>query len=109
MGASCGRYASGGNYALYLTKARSGAAAAEEWSFDVKKISMSVAMFYGYVIFVPLAIYFTLRCFAGVNTSLVGLICTYGYALSVYVPVSLLCIIPLVGLYKLSSVYVPIA
>lgn len=87
--------AMGGNYALYLSKARSGAAAAEEWSFDVKKISISGAMFYGYVVFVPLAVYFTLRCFASVDTSLVGLICTYGYALSVYVPVSLLCIIPL--------------
>lgn len=87
--------AMGGNYALYLSKARSGAAAAEEWSFDVKKISICVAMFYGYVVFVPLAVYFTLRCFASVNTSLVGLVCTYGYALAVYVPVSLLCIIPL--------------
>ena len=85
--------AMGGNYALYLSKARSGAD--EDWSFDVKKISISCAMFYGYVVFVPVAAYFTLRCFGGVNTSLAGLICTYGYSLSVYVPVSLLCITPL--------------
>ena len=86
--------AMGGNYAVYLSKARSGTQAAEEWTFDIKKVSISSAMFYGYVTFVPVAIYLTLRCFAAVNTSLVGLICTYGYALSVYVPVSLLCIVP---------------
>jgi hypothetical protein len=74
----------GGNYASYLSSARSGASA--EWNFDVTKVSISAAMFYGYVSMVPLGIYLTLRCFAGVNTSLVNLICMYGYALSVYVP-----------------------
>eukprot|EP00740_Mantoniella_antarctica_P017046 CAMPEP_0181369742 /NCGR_PEP_ID=MMETSP1106-20121128/12975_1 /TAXON_ID=81844 /ORGANISM="Mantoniella antarctica, Strain SL-175" /LENGTH=332 /DNA_ID=CAMNT_0023486329 /DNA_START=159 /DNA_END=1157 /DNA_ORIENTATION=+ len=87
--------AMGGNYASYLSHAQSGVEAAEAWNFDVKKVSISVAMFYGYVTAVPVGIYFILRCFAAVNTSLVGLVCTYGYALSVYVPVSVLCIIPL--------------
>jgi hypothetical protein len=74
----------GGNYGSYLSSARSGGSA--DWSFDVTKVSISAAMFYGYVSMVPLGIYLTLRCFAGVNTSLVNLICMYGYALSVYVP-----------------------
>ena len=62
---------------------------------NAKRFDSGRLCFTGYVVFVPLAIYFTLRCFASVKTSLVSLVCTYGYALSVYVPVSLLCIIPL--------------
>ena len=84
----------GGQYAVYLSRRRVAADGELDWGFDVGKIAASTALFYGYVFLVPLMLYLTLRCFAGVNTSLVGLICAYGYALAVYVPTALLCIVP---------------
>ena len=84
----------GGQYAVYLSRRRAAADGELDWGFDVGKIAASTALFYGYVFLVPLMLYLTLRCFAGVNTGLVGLICAYGYALAVYVPTALLCIVP---------------
>ena len=88
-------HAMGGNYAQYMSS--KGKSDGEEWSFDIEKISVSSAMFFGYCSVAPVLLYLVLRCFAGVPTSslsFVQLVSTYGYALTVYVPVSLLCVVP---------------
>lgn len=82
--------AMGGNYAVYLSSSRFG----DAFDFDISKVSMSTALIYGYANLWPVGLYFTLQCFGGVNVHLIKLLCVYGYALAIFVPVSALCIIP---------------
>ncbi|EFN54309.1 hypothetical protein CHLNCDRAFT_24956, partial [Chlorella variabilis] len=63
------------------------------WYYDVDKVGASFGIFYGYLGIVGLALWLVLRWFkAGV--SLASVWCTYGYALAAFIPICILCVIP---------------
>ena len=89
--------AMGGQYASYLS---GNAERRARWNFDPHVVAASAAATYGYVFFVPIVAYFCLRCVANVrpggeqNLSLIGLVCTYGYACFSFVPAGVVSVVP---------------
>ncbi|KAL1809033.1 hypothetical protein ACET3Z_026023 [Daucus carota] len=83
--------ASLGNCATYLMLETSDIN--NSWSFDVSYVDMGAGLVYGYVLIVPLVFYFLLR-YLGSNVSLVRFWCMWGYSLFVFIPSSLLLVIP---------------
>ncbi|KAG2497391.1 hypothetical protein HYH03_004547 [Edaphochlamys debaryana] len=69
----------------------------DQWFTDYTKLGTSAAIFYGYVFIVGLIVFFTVKWFKG-ELKLANVFCIYGYCLSVYVPVSILCVIPIAWL-----------
>lgn len=66
---------------------------AAAWSYDIQKVTYSAGLFYGYITLVPLVWYVCLR-YWGMATSPTSLVTLYGYSLSIFLPISLLCAIP---------------
>lgn len=58
------------------------------------QMSYSALLFYGYVFLLGLVLYFALRWFRS-EIKLVNVWCIYGYSLTIFIPVSFLCIIPI--------------
>jgi len=87
--------AMGGQYASYLSGDENKRAS---WNFDARDVATSAATTYGYAFIVPFVLYWVVRCFANVPTenrlSLIGLVCTYGYACVPFVPASLVSVTP---------------
>ncbi|XAR66235.1 hypothetical protein NMG60_11012390 [Bertholletia excelsa] len=83
--------ASFGNCATYLMDRRSDGSAS--WSFDVGYVNMAACSVYGYAVVVPLGFYFLLQ-YLGSNASLVQFWCMWGYSLFIFVPTSVLLVIP---------------
>ncbi|XP_074324526.1 uncharacterized protein LOC141661417 [Apium graveolens] len=83
--------ASLGNCATYLMLKTSDIN--NSWSFDVNYVNMAAVYVYGYALVVPLVFYFLLR-YLGSNVSLVRFWCMWGYSLFVFIPSSLLLVIP---------------
>ena len=89
--------AMGGQYASYIS---GNAERRARWNFDPHVVAASAAATYGYVFFVPIVAYFCLRCVANVrpggeqNLSLIGLVCTYGYACFSFVPAGVVSVVP---------------
>lgn len=75
-----------GNYATYLSKHVS-------WQFDISKVTWAAGLFYGYTFLLPLALYFVLK-YIGVSLGLIHLWCLYGYSLFVFIPASVIALIP---------------
>ncbi|MEW5313450.1 MAG: hypothetical protein WDW38_005016 [Sanguina aurantia] len=65
-----------------------------QWYNDYGKMSASAAVFYGYVFLVGMALYFILRYFKG-DMKLVNVWCIYGYSLTIFIPISLVCVVPI--------------
>ncbi|ONK76889.1 uncharacterized protein A4U43_C02F900 [Asparagus officinalis] len=63
------------------------------WSFDVTYVKWAASIVYGYALLVPAAFYFLLQ-YLGTNASLIRLWCMWGYSLFVFIPSSLLLVIP---------------
>ena len=88
--------AMGGQYASYLS---GDAKKRASWNFDARDVATSAATTYGYAFVVPFALYWVVRCFANKPTennklSLIGLVCTYGYACVPFVPASAVSVTP---------------
>ncbi|KAK3422546.1 hypothetical protein EUGRSUZ_G02991 [Eucalyptus grandis] len=81
-----------GNCATYLMEKNSDASTS--WSFDVGYVNLAVWSIYGYAIVVPLGFYFLLKYLES-NASLIGFWCMWGYSLFIFIPSSLLLLIPL--------------
>lgn len=81
--------ASLGNYATYIMNY-------ESWEFDISKVNWAAGIFYGYTCIVPLALYFLLK-YLDLSLGAVQLWCLYGYSLFVFIPASVLSLIPLVA------------
>ncbi|MEW5299118.1 MAG: hypothetical protein WDW36_002164 [Sanguina aurantia] len=79
-----------GNFASYIAPPSSSQA---QWYNDYGKMSASAAVFYGYVFLVGMALYFILRYFKG-DMKLVNVWCIYGYSLTIFIPISLVCVVP---------------
>lgn len=75
-----------GNYATYLSTH-------ESWNLDISKVNWAAGLFYGYTCVLPLAIYFLLK-YLNLSMGIVQLWCLYGYSLFVFIPASVLSIIP---------------
>ncbi|XP_078179103.1 integral membrane Yip1 family protein [Carex rostrata] len=80
-----------GNTATYMIQKKSDPTKA--WNFDVGYFNWSASVIYGYSILVPLGFYFLLQYF-GTQSSLVRFWCMWGYSLFIFIPSSLLLIIP---------------
>lgn len=81
-----------GNCATYLMQKKGDPSLA--WNYDVNYVNWAACVIYGYTLAVPAAFYFLLRYF-GSNVSLIRLWCMWGYSLFIFVPSSLLLVIPL--------------
>lgn len=80
-----------GNCATYLINQRNELNMA--WNFDVTYVNWAASIIYCYTVAVPAAFYFLLQ-YLGTNTSLLRLWCLWGYSLSIFIPTTLLLIIP---------------
>jgi len=65
----------------------------EQWFTDYTKLSISAAVFYGYVFVISLLLFFVMKYLRG-DMRLPHMYCAYGYAMTIYIPVALICIIP---------------
>lgn len=84
-----------GNCATYLMEKNSDTSTS--WSFDVGYVNLAVWSIYGYALVVPLGFYFLLKYLES-NPSLIGFWCMWGYSLFIFIPSSLLLLIPLEAL-----------
>lgn len=64
----------------------------QEWYYDVREVTFSAVMFYGYATVVPLLLYFVLRQLRQ-PLALQSLLCLYGYSLFVFIPISMLSVV----------------
>lgn len=81
------------NYIGWQNSGGEGEAATAAWKYDTDKVTISAALFYGYVGVVGFGIWAVLRWFSGTVT-LANIWCIYGYGLSIFLPISILCAIP---------------
>lgn len=91
VSAAAGNLAS---YIDYLQKRTPGDTSHGSWYYDVDKVGGSFGIFYGYVGVVGLVLYLILRWFKA-GTRLAAVWCVYGYALAVFIPMALVCVVPL--------------
>ncbi|KAG2437829.1 hypothetical protein HXX76_005448 [Chlamydomonas incerta] len=68
--------------------------AQDQWFTDYTKLATSAAIFYGYIFIVGLVVWGVVKWFRG-ELKLVNVFCIYGYCLTVYVPVSIACVVPI--------------
>jgi hypothetical protein len=65
----------------------------KQWYNDYGKMSYSALIFYGYIFLLGMGLYFALRWFKS-SIQLVNVWCIYGYAMTIFIPVSFACIVP---------------
>lgn len=88
-----------GNCASYLSyaahhSAKATAASDLVWYYDINKVSYSAILYYGYIGVVGSAAWGVLKFFSAA-VALPQVWCIYGYALSIYIPTSVVCIVPM--------------
>eukprot|EP00270_Netrium_digitus_P012832 TRINITY_DN4207_c1_g2_i1.p1 TRINITY_DN4207_c1_g2~~TRINITY_DN4207_c1_g2_i1.p1 ORF type:complete len:307 (+),score=83.22 TRINITY_DN4207_c1_g2_i1:236-1156(+) len=85
-----------GNLSSYLTFETSVDESGQTvtWHYDINDVYSAAAILYGYAALVPAGLAFTLKCLK-VPVGLVQLWCLYGYSLFIFIPTSVLTIIPL--------------
>lgn len=71
------------NFASYI--AYSQEKRGDEWNYDFYKLSIGAAVFYGYIIVIPIIFYLILRFFNHAGLSLLKCFCAYGYSLAPYI------------------------
>ncbi|CAD7695336.1 unnamed protein product [Ostreobium quekettii] len=64
-----------------------------KWVSDYNKIPYAACLYYGYVFFLGLVLWATLKCFSS-RMKLTQIWCIYGYSLTVFLPVSIVLILP---------------
>ncbi|CAN0837648.1 Protein YIPF1 homolog [Linum grandiflorum] len=80
-----------GNFATYLMLRHTDRSASR--SFDVGYVNTAAVAIYGYAITVPMGFYFLLQ-YLGLSTSLIRFWCMWGYSLFIFVPCSVVLVIP---------------
>ncbi|CAI0411175.1 unnamed protein product [Linum tenue] len=80
-----------GNCATYLMLKHTDSSAS--WNFDVGYVNAAAVSIYSYAIVVPLGFYFLLQ-YLGSTASLIRFWCMWGYSLFIFVPCSVLLVIP---------------
>ncbi|AQK86422.1 uncharacterized protein LOC100274373 [Zea mays] len=79
-----------GNYATYLVQTKKDM---DIWNFDVGYFSWAASVMYSYAIIVPVVFFFLFQYF-GSRPSLVRFWCMWGYSLFIFIPASVLLLIP---------------
>jgi len=64
-----------------------------KWSPNFSLVSVSAFAIYGYQIIVPLLLWIVSK-FLKIGLTLLDCLCIYGYALSIYIPVAVICVAP---------------
>lgn len=85
--------ASCGTLVKYLTNTKA------DDSFYQEFIPISAGVVYGVGLVLPLILYILMKCF-GSKSSLITIVCVYGYSMGIYIPVIIACSIP-IGVRKL--------
>ncbi|KAK9908355.1 hypothetical protein WJX75_006546 [Coccomyxa subellipsoidea] len=87
-----------GNYASYVSYHHKHAAATgsetQAWYYDIDKVGYSAIVFYGYVGVIGLTLWAMLKWWFKSDVALAQVWCIYGYALSIYIPISFVCVVP---------------
>ncbi|KAL6841351.1 hypothetical protein ACP4OV_028869 [Aristida adscensionis] len=79
-----------GNFATYLMQKKTDL---NIWNFDVGYFNWAATVMYGYAIIVPAAFFFLFQYF-GSRPSLVRFWCMWGYSLFIFIPASILLLVP---------------
>jgi len=66
----------------------------QTWQYNFQVIVVGAAVFYGYVIVIPLILWAVLK-YLKVPVKPLEIICIYGYCLFIYIPISIVCVVPL--------------
>jgi len=64
-----------------------------KWTYNFNQLTLAGTVVYSYVTLLPLLFWLLLRYYEA-SKKLVDVICIYGYTLSAFVPISVLCVIP---------------
>mmetsp|Transcript_32913 Transcript_32913/g.104951 ORF Transcript_32913/g.104951 Transcript_32913/m.104951 type:complete len:198 (+) Transcript_32913:307-900(+) len=63
------------------------------WTYNFNQLTLAGTVIYSYVTLLPLLLWLGLRYYQA-QKRLVDIICIYGYTLGIFVPVSVLCVLP---------------
>eukprot|EP01092_Planopodium_desertum_P002803 TRINITY_DN1446_c0_g1_i1.p1 TRINITY_DN1446_c0_g1~~TRINITY_DN1446_c0_g1_i1.p1 ORF type:complete len:350 (-),score=29.87 TRINITY_DN1446_c0_g1_i1:102-1151(-) len=63
------------------------------WEYDFKKVTFGAAAIYGYLLIIPLILWGIMK-WRLVPIRLVSVMCCYGYSMSIYLPITIICIVP---------------
>jgi len=66
----------------------------DNWYYDVGEVTFCAVLFYGYTTLIPVVLYFALRYHEN-PLEFNSLLCLYGYSLFVFIPVSILSVVPI--------------
>ena len=66
---------------------------ATTWHYDFEKVTVAATLFYVLITIAPAIVWYIVRKF-NVPYTLSAMICLYGYSLSIYIPITILCAIP---------------
>ena len=80
-----------GNLASYISFKAT--AAHPRWTYNFNQLTLAGSVVYSYVTILPLLFWMLLRYYEA-SKRLVDVLCIYGYTLSVFIPISILCVIP---------------
>jgi len=80
-----------GNVASFLNSYLTGTATT--WSFDIEALGVAAGCIYGYLIIIPLILWGVSKYYK-LELQLLDILCIYGYSFFIYLPVSVLCVIP---------------
>ena len=79
-----------------------GAAAEEEWDYDINQLLHATWILYSFSFLLPIGLYLMFRLMGILSFSVVDLICLYGYSLVAYIPTTWICVAPISWLQWLS-------
>ena len=65
----------------------------KKWTYDFSQLTLAGTVIYSYVTLLPLLFWLLLRYYEA-SKKLVDVLCIYGYTMSIFVPISILCVIP---------------
>ena len=63
------------------------------WTYNFNQLTLAGSVVYSYVFLLPLLFWLLLRYYEA-GKKLVDVVCIYGYTLSVFIPISVLCVLP---------------
>lgn len=64
-----------------------------KWTYNFNQLTLAGSVVYSYVTLIPVSLWLLLRYY-GAWKNLVDILCIYGYTLSVFVPMSVFCLMP---------------
>lgn len=64
-----------------------------KWTYNFNQLTMAGSVVYSYVTLLPLMVWLLLRYYEA-SKRLVDVLCIYGYTLGIFVPISVLCVLP---------------